>query len=378
MILPELADPRACPVRHKPELGEDDLWLTPGPAVWQAERFVGAPFFYPVYRWQNLYATTPLPLIVRKGALELDADVARRVRRTVRYLPTNATIDRHVRRVGSPAMSTLELSDPREYIAAWTDALRRDIAFTERTLPGHTNLVLCGGRDSLNLLLLPWQGPVVAVSAPPNFPLVQQFVRDNKLSIDVVPLADDDASLLDSEIALNSCRIGLEHARWFAELRALAATYDRRCTFWVGAMADVYTTAKWQRYSHPSWLSTWRGWPGLRALGRHEAGQSYFAWTCYYRGAMWQGVYMSLLRELTDAVVLSAYHGPAMRALMLRVDLRGAAPSDIRPAIGEALAGGPVAYPTQNPSPPASAFRHGVSHLGKFLEVLARHGVRAA
>src|SRR5690606_36596737 len=110
------------------------------------------------YRWQNCYATTPLPLIVRKGALEVDPDVAGRVRRTVRYLPTNATIDRHVRRVGAPAMTTLEQSDPREYVADWADALRRDVAFTERALPGHTNLVLCGGRHSLNLLLLPWQG----------------------------------------------------------------------------------------------------------------------------------------------------------------------------------------------------------------------------
>jgi hypothetical protein len=378
MILPELADPRAWPVRHKPELGEDDLWLTPGPVVWQADRFVGAPFFYPVYRWQDYYATTPLPLILRKGALELDDTVARRVRRTVRYLPTNATLDRHVRRVGAPTMSTLELSDPAEYIAAWTAALRNDQRFVERALPGHTNLVLCGGRDSLNLLLLPWQNPVVAVSAQPNFPLVQQFVRDNRLAVDVVPLDDRDPALLDSEVLVNACRIGLEHVRWQAELRALAATFQRRCVLWFGAMADVYTTAKWQRYSHPSWLSTWRGLPGLRALNEREAGQSYFAWTCYYRGAMWQGVYMSLLRELTDAVALSAYHGPAMRALMTRVDLRGAAVSDIRPAIGEALAGGPVAYPTQNPSPPPSTFRGGVSHLDKFLEVLARHGVRPA
>lgn len=378
MILPELVDPRAWPVRRKPELGEDELWMTPGPAVWQAERFVGAPFFYPVYRWRDYYATSPLPLIVHKGSLELDDAVARRVRRPARYLPTNATIDRHVRRVGSPAMSTLELSDPREYVAAWVDALRSDVRHVEAKLPGHTNLVLCGGRDSLNLLLLPWQNPVVAVSAPPNFSLVRQFVKDNRLDIDVVPLDDDDRSLLDSEVLINACRIGLEHARWAGELRALAATFERRCVFWVGAMADVFTTPKWRRYSHPSWLSTWRGLPGLRALNRREAGQSYFAWTCYYRGAMWQGVSLSLLRDLTDAVALSAYHGPAMRALMTRVDLRGAAVADIRPEIGEALAGGPVVYPTQNPSPPPSRFREGLSHLDRFLEVLARHGLRPA
>ena len=100
MILPELTTRDAWVIRRAPEIGEHDLWLTPGPVVWQAERFRGAPMFYPVYRRGDLYATSPLPLIVLKGALELDADVARQVGRQVRYLATNATIDRRVRRVG--------------------------------------------------------------------------------------------------------------------------------------------------------------------------------------------------------------------------------------------------------------------------------------
>src|SRR5690606_37427381 len=98
----------------------------------------------------------------------------------------------------------------------------------------------------------------------------------------------------------------------------------------------------------------------------------------YYRGGMWQGGNMSLLKDITDALVLSAYHGPAMRALLARVDLRGAATTDIRPAIGEALAGAPVVYPTANPSPPPSSFRRHRSHFAAFLDVLSRHGIRRA
>jgi len=378
MILPELTDRAAWQLRKQPEIDEEDLWLTPGPVIWQAERLRGAPMFYPVYRSGDLYATSPLPLIVHKGALELDPDVAARVGPQVRYLATNATIDRHVRRVGRPELSTLELTDPAEYIAAFAAATRSDVAQVEARHPGFTNLVLCGGRDSLNLLLLPWKNPVLAVSARPNFPLVQQFVRDNRLAIDVIEIVDADASLLDSEIAVNACRIGLDHVRWSAELRALAARFERRAILWFGALGDIFTTPKWRTYHHSSALTFIRGLPGLRRLLDTDAGQSLFSWTSYYRGGMWQGGNMSLLKDLTDALVLSAYHGPAVRALLARVDLRGAVPTDIRPAIGEALAGGPVVYPTANPSPPPSAFRKRCSHVGAFVEVLARHGVRTA
>lgn len=379
MILPELARRDAYVVRHKPELDEEDLWLTPGPVVWQAERFGRAPMFYPVYRCGDLYATGPLPLIVLKGALELDDDVAREVRRgELRYVSSNATVDRRIRRIGCPEMSTLELSDPATYIREFAAAVRGDVARVEARCPGFVNLVLCGGRDSLNMLLLPWQNPVVAVSARPNFPLVQQFVRDNRLAIDVLELEDADASILDSEVAVNACRAGLSHSRWNGELYALAGRFERRCIFWVGAMADAFTTPRWRTYNHSLALARLRALPGLRRLTDTEAGQSLFSWTCYYRGAMWQGCNMALLRELTDALVLSAYHGPAMRALLARIDLRGVATEDIRPAIGEALAGGPVAYPTTNPSPPPSSFRGGRSHLGAFLDVLARHGIRRA
>ncbi|HEY8377449.1 MAG TPA: hypothetical protein VIK91_13230 [Nannocystis sp.] len=376
MILPELLTRDAWEVRRKPEIDEDDLWLSPGPVVWQAERFVRPPSFYPVYRCGDLYATGPLPLIVLKGALELDPEIARLVRAEVRYVPSNATIDRRVRRVGRPALSTLELTDPDTYVRELAAAMRSDLRRVEARCPGFTNLVLCGGRDSLNLLLLPWQNPVIAVSARPNFPLVQQFVRDNRLAIDVLELEDRDASLLDSEIAVNACRTSLAHSRWNAELYALARRFERRCIFWIGALADVFSTPRWRTYHHSLWLARFRALPGLRGLLRGEAGQSLFWWTCYYRGAMWQGCNMALLRELTDALVLSAYHGPAMQELLGRVDLRSAVPDDIRPALGAALAGGPVVYPDTNPSPPPSTFRSGCSHLAAFLAVLARHGLR--
>lgn len=379
MILPDLTTRDAWELRRQPEIDEDDLWQTPGPVVWQAERFRGPPpMFYPVYRSGDLYATSPLPLIARHGALELDAEFARQVGSSVRYLATNATIDRRVRRVGCPELSTLELADPREFIAAIAAALRSDLARIEARQPGLTNLVLCGGRDSLNLLLLPWQNPVIAVSARPNFPLVQQFVKDNRLAIDVVELVDHDASLLDSEIAVNACRIGLDHVRWVAELRQLAARFERRAIFWVGALGDTFTTPKWRSYNHSLALARLRALPGLRGLTATEAGQGLFSWTSYYRGGMWQGGNMSLLKEITDALVLSAYHGPAMRAVLARVDLRGAVPRDIRPEIGEALAGAPVVYPTSNPSPAPSSFRKRRSHVAAFVEVLARHGIRTA
>ena len=72
-----------------------------------------------------------------------------------------------------------------EFVARITAALIHDTRKVESELPGHTNFVLCGGRDSLNLLLLPWTNHTVALSAPPNYELVRRFVRENGLDVEV-------------------------------------------------------------------------------------------------------------------------------------------------------------------------------------------------
>jgi len=84
---------------------------------------------------------------------------------------------------------------------------------------------------------------------------------------------------------------------------------------------------------------------------------------------------MSIIRQLTNSLVLSGYHGPSMRKVLSRVHLHSAVQEDIRPLVGKYLKGGSVLYPASNPSPPPSSMRKGVSHSEPFLKILSEFGI---
>ncbi len=90
---------------------------------------------------------------------------------------------------------------------------------------------------------------------------------------------------------------------------------------------------------------------------------------------MWQGAHMSIIRQLTNSLVLSGYHGRAVRRVVCQVDLNTAVQEDVRPIIGRYLHGSPVVYPTTNPGPPPSEIRKGISHIDAFVKMLSSCGV---
>ena len=84
---------------------------------------------------------------------------------------------------------------------------------------------------------------------------------------------------------------------------------------------------------------------------------------------------MSIIRQLTDALVLSGYHGPAVQKVWSQVDLNRAVQKDIRPIVGKYLHGGTVLYPSTNPGPPPSKIRKGMSHFQPFIKALRSVGI---
>jgi hypothetical protein len=376
------------PIETRDELDEADLWSTHGAPIWRARGFRGAPGFYPVYRCGELYSHSPLPLILHKGYLRIDRRTARRVARPgFIYASGRRTIDRDIVRLGRPARPTFAITREDDYAHQLADAMSADIRDVEARHPGYANVVLCGGRDSLTLLLLPWSNPVVVASAAPNHPLVEAFVREHRLNMPVVQLDDEDGSLLGQEILANCCRNALEHCRWAPALRRLSAAFDGRVIFWKGQLGSMQLTPYWAKYCHPPYalvdlvrnlcrpLRSGGERTLLRLLADSGATQRVTVRSLWRRGAMWQGAHMSMLRQLTNALVLSGYHGPAARRVMAAVDFRRAVTRDVRPLLAETLYGRPVRFPDVNPGPPLSQQRRGVSHLAPFVRELARIGV---
>lgn len=379
---------RAGPVQECALLSEAAMWSQHGPTIWRAERFEGLPHFYPVYRHGDLYSYSLLSLILHKGSLRLDPKVMREVEtRTYPYQSGNRTIDRDIRRIGGPLAPRFRVADPAEFAREVAAAMRTDAAATEVANPGCTNVLLCGGRDSLNLLLLPWRNPVLVASAPPNHDLVRAFLEENDLAFDLVKLDDADESLLQVEIALNACRNDLAHCRWGPDLVRIARSLGGRAVFWKGQLGDSLMQPKWRDYWHGKDNLAGLAARLTRPLGgrgeyrlRHWLERSTLRQRrCFEaqwaRGAMWQGAHMSLLRQLTDALFVSIYHGPAMVRARELVDFRGAVREDVRPLVGKFLQGGPVRYPPANPGPPLSAIRQGISGVAPFVEAVRRLGV---
>lgn len=384
--LQSYAERARCDVSEHDVLTSDRIWSEPGPLVWKAHRLADTPNFYPVYRCGDFYSHSPLALLLRKGTLSIDRDVAHEVdsARFV-YLSGTRTLDTDIRRVGAPPVWERRIHRTDEYVERLAAAMQQDVTELEERNPGSTNIVLCGGKDSLNLLLLRWRNPTKVASAQPNYPLVRRFVEENRLGFEVVCLEDDhDREMLDREILLNFCRADLTHWRWGAHLARLASEHNEGVVFWKGQLADVFTAPKWKTYMHPMGA---RGEIYLKLFKRAEAmlpmgvatllgrpRQARLMQALWTRGAMMQGTHMGFIRELTGSLALSAYHGRRVAEVVHQADIAAVAQCDIRGHIGRLLAGRDVRYPEANPAPPPSEIRRGLHTSSAFLSTLSEAG----
>lgn len=365
------------------------IWRRHDAYIFECPDFGAHPNFYPVYRHGDLYSFSMLPLIAAKGGLNLNpefaalnlvegADVAR----------PNPTIDAEITRIGGPTALDQSITDRADFIARFSSAINRDIAETCAANPGKTHVILCGGKDSLNMLLADWPAPVVAYSAEPNFPLVRKFVAENGVDIEVRRLEDiDPGEGLAREIAEASCLVELENWKWTAHLKRIAEDLDHQVVFWKGQVADAFLTDYWRSYTSSRSAGYKFFKKAYRKLAQRAPGlvDPLFArqavadmeQAVWERAAVGQGAHLGMLRSICNALFLSVYHGPNAYDVMRRVNFRALAHEDIRPAVGAALLGREVRYPAENPAPPASGFRKGLRTVQHYTDALNSLGIRA-
>ncbi|MFV0359662.1 hypothetical protein [Tropicimonas sp.] len=364
------------------------MWTTHDRYVFTSDIIGEISGFYPIYRYENCFSFSILPLVLLKGRLVVDEDFVRRFLDSGRDVAEPApVIDREIVRLGGPPKLRQEFSDRGAFSEALAAAMTADIRDICARNPGKTHAVLCGGKDSLNILLADWPAPVIALSAEPNFPLVQRFVEANGLDIEVMRLEDTEPAPeeLTREIAEASCLVDLGHWRWTEHLRRIAQERDGQIVFWKGQMADATLTEYWRSYTSRTGGAYQFARKAYRKLARTLPGpmDALFAGhaiadleqTIWLRGAVGQGGHLGFLRSICDALFLSAYHGPGTADVMSRIDLRALARDDLRPDVGRALLGRPVIYPETNPAPAASHFREGRRSLESYLGALGSHGI---
>lgn len=368
-------------------LDVDAFWQRHDDYLVQAERIAGNPFFYPVYRYQNLYSFSPLPLMIHKGSFRPNAAALKDLR-----TPNNDVsrpglfIDQDITRLGQQPELGRRLRDRDSFVAHMASAMQQDVDLIEQKNPGKTNVLLCGGRDSLNLLLLNWKNPVIAYSAAPNTPLVAEFVRRNGLDIEVRELLpEENPDLLPREIAEAATMVELENWKWAPHLVRIANMLEKNVVFWKGQFADAFLTDYWRSYTQSRASIAKFGKKVYRRLARQVPAaltapvdhffMQDFARAIWQRGAVAQGAHMGALRSMTDCLWVSGYHGTNTADVWLAADLPYLTTEDLRPGIGANLLGREVVYPGENPNPPALLKRQGLRDVAHFEQALRGFGL---
>lgn len=363
------------------------IWQRHDAYIFECPKFGEHPEFYPIYRHGDLYSFSMLPLIAAKGGLKLNPDfVSINMAKGADIARPNPTIDSEIFRIGSKTALDQSITDHDQFVTRFAAAMNQDIADTCAANPGKTHVILCGGKDSLNILLADWSAPVIAYSAEPNFPLVQKFVLDNGIDIEVRRLDDiDPGEGLPREIAEASCLVDLENWKWTAHLKQIARDLDYQVVFWKGQVADAFLTNYWRSYTSSrsgqykffkkAYRKLAKTAPGLVDPLFAQQATADMQQAIWERAAVGQGAHLGMLRSICNALFLSVYHGPNTYDVMRRINFRALSHEDIRPAIGAALLGREVRYPVENPAPPASSYRTGLRTVKHYTDALNTLGI---
>jgi len=238
----------------------------------------------------------------------------------------------------SPDFSMRQPDELVEGVTAHLLQFTRDI---ETRYPEHHHVMMVGGRDSQILALIPKLNPEHwhVFSAAPNGPLVRQWMEQNHLHTGRFFSHDnrneETPAETEQKIVCSDLYSDPRHMRWLPALRRIAKGYDFKCIFWSGSAADALHVG---RSFH------------RRYLQKNPAG---FFDIHLTRVPCLVGNYHQVVRNFTGCPLLCPYeteaiwrevyshHGPAVIPVGM----------DLRPLIGERLAGRPIRWLDSNPAP---------------------------
>lgn len=333
--------------------------------------------FYPSFQYEDYSSYSIYRILRKKGFLDFnDTYIQRKKGRDVN--PPDQTIDAKVKRNISHIIFKNQETNIDRFIVNFIMALQKDVREIEDANPLHKNFILCGGKDSLNLLLLDWKNPVTVLSAAPNYQLVKQFIIDNHLDFETIELFEEENhNLLERELLECSYQVDLCHWKWTSHLKRISEK-TRNVIFWKGQVLDLYATNYWRSYTS----SQSRIYKIMRKIYKNN---SIFngvldkvlenhilndlSKSIYNRASVLQGSHMGFLRSICNCLTVSAYHGNRVQDVLSSANFSALTKRDFRPLIGQHLHGKDVIYPKTNPSPEPSYFKNISLSKKQYLEL---------
>lgn len=246
---------------------------------------------------------------------------------------SQATIDGEERNF-SP---TYSLTDKDEFVKKSSEYIQKFVNEVERRFPRHEHIILMGGKDSQIISLVPkvldsWH----VFSAYPNYPLVENFLKKNKIDVKNLFTHDNvnDESMMDlrKKVICSDLRGDPRHIRWRPKLAEIVDQLDGNCIFWAGTAADAIYAY------HPSF----HGLNAQRFFKKQFSGI-----------ANWQGTTHQTTKNYTGAPMISPYHSEMIwenvyqhyDPSMIKKGM------DLRDSLGKELAGRQIHWMSKNPNP---------------------------
>jgi hypothetical protein len=348
------------------------------------QQVLNIPHFAPFYKFKNDEDFSLLEMIKKKGYLKINTKAIKIIDHPdFLFCPPNTLIDSEIKRVEYSWKFDKIITQQDVFVSSITKAMIDDAKKIEDEYTDHTILALVGGKDSLNMLLLPWRNPLIVASAAPNYSLVKKFLSDNNLNYDIIQLDDERNLNIEKEILINCCRLKLDNCRWTGHLSEIVSAQNSKVVILIGQWGDNLLTNKWKKNILPP--------PDFHIQGRYNKLlyrlsalsnkferlyssnpkiQSLFFRNLWYESAHWQGVHMSFLYEYLGCPVLSIYHNDDVMKIISQTDYVKVVTTDLRPTIGDMIFGRKVIYPEKNPSPPVSRIRKDISGSKIFLDLI--------
>lgn len=264
-----------------------------------------------------------------------------------RRTPTSSSVDFN---------PTFQLTDSTEFVTKSATHIIEFINTIEKQFPDYHHIARVGGMDSQLLLLAPkisdnWH----VFSAEPNYPIVKNFVEENKISVQNIFRHDNQNEETEADLKrkliCSDLRTDPRHLRWYPTLEQLVDRFNGKVIFWCGTEGDtIYSYhADYQAKERKAYFNL------------HQS-----------RAANWQSVTHQVTKNYTGAAALSPYHSEDIWSDLYRhydpsMINKG---TDLRYNLGEELAGRSVKWPSSNPGPAPYTYNQKVNSKKLYLDYI--------
>ena len=304
-------------------------------------------------RQRFVHGTAALPNVVKDAAKRLlPAALLRRLSRDRFWYETWETIDRQIfklkpfeRVTPQDATDTFQpdfaLRDAADLVERVAVHLTRFVREIEERYPEHNHVMMIGGKDSQILALIPKRRPERwhIFSAAPNRALVWQWMKWNDVKagrlFDHDNRNEETAEETERKIVCSDLYSDPRHMRWLPTLRRIAESFDSRCCFWSGSAADALHVGR-------SFHRRYRGKNARAFFNIHLT-----------RVPCLVGNYHQVVKNYTGCPLLCPYQTTGIWRDVYSHHGAEVIPAgvDLRPRLGERLAGRSIRWADGNPGP---------------------------